>query len=89
MSFNELCTVETDTANKNRFKWLWKIYDAAVLRTHNLNEFLFHTLVYGSSISARYKNQHHNESRSRWVHDSVCLIVTGNWLFNNKCRTLV
>lgn len=28
-SFNELCTVETDTADRYWFKWLWRIYGRA------------------------------------------------------------
>lgn len=38
LSCNELCTGETDTADTNRFKWLWKIYEAAILRkTHTIS----------------------------------------------------
>lgn len=60
LSFNELCTVETDTTDANRFKWLWKIYEAAVLRkTHTISTTSCFTLQIPAAACC------HNEAYAR------------------------
>lgn len=75
LSFNELCPVETDMTDTNRFKCLWKIYEAAVLRkTHTISPTSCVTLQIPAAACR---------------HNEASLLITRNGLVNTRWRTAV